>query len=127
MTERRGGGVRFGATELTAEELTLQAEGRAFRAAELGREAGRRPGLGMNGAASREFSRKLGARGWLGMAPPKRSGGAERSAVDPVVGTEELLRYRAPAGHLWLAARQSGSVINRFGTDEQKARFLPGI
>jgi 3-oxocholest-4-en-26-oyl-CoA dehydrogenase alpha subunit len=127
MTERRGGDVRFGATVLTAEELSLQAEVRAFLAAELGREAGRRPGLGMNGAASREFSRKLGARGWLGMALPKRYGGAERSAVDRFVVTEELLRYGAPVGHHWLADRQTGAVINRFGTQEQKARFLPGI
>src|ERR1700690_3138864 len=127
MTERRGGGVRFGAAELTAQELSLQAEVRAFLAAELGREAGRRPGLGMNGAASRELSRKLGARGWLGMALPKRYGGAERSAVDRFVVTEELLRYGAPVGHHWLADRQTGAVINRFGTPEQKARFLPGI
>jgi alkylation response protein AidB-like acyl-CoA dehydrogenase len=127
MTERRGGGVRFGWTELTPEELALQADVRAFLAAELGCEAGRRPGLGMNGAASREFSRKLGARGWLGMALPKRYGGAERSAVDRFVVTEELLRYGAPVGHHWLADRQTGAVIDRFGTEEQKARFLPGI
>ena len=127
MTERRGGGVGFRWTELTPAELSLQAEVRAFLAAELGREAGRRPGLGMNGAASREFSRKLGARGWLGMALPKRYGGAERSAVDRFVVTEELLRYGAPVGHHWLADRQTGAVINRFGTEEQKARFLPGI
>src|ERR1700734_2711891 len=126
MTERRPG-VRLGGPELTPAELSLQAEVRAFLAAELGSEAGRRPGLGMNGAASREFSRKLGAHGWLGMALPKRYGGAERSAVDRFVVTEELLRYGAPVGHHWLADRQSGAVINRFGTDEQKALFLPGI
>src|ERR1700678_1759361 len=127
MTERRGGGVRFGAVELTVEKLSLQADVRACLAAELGRDAGRRPGLGMNGAASREFSRKLGARGWLGIALPKRYGGAERSAVDRFVVTEELLRYGAPVGHHWLADRQTGAVINRFGTPEQKARFLAGI
>src|SRR6201986_2552691 len=127
MTERRGGGVRFDWTQLTQEELSLQAEVRAFLAAELDGEPGRRPGLGMNGAASREFSRKLGARGWLGMALPKRYGGAERSPVDRFVVTEELLRYGAPVGHHWLADRQTGAVINRFGTEEQKARFLPGI
>jgi alkylation response protein AidB-like acyl-CoA dehydrogenase len=127
MTERKGGGVRFDWTELTPAELALQAEVRAFLAAELGAEPDRRPGLGMNGAASREFSRKLGARGWLGMALPKRYGGAERSAVDRFVVTEELLRYGAPIGHHWLADRQTGAVINRFGTPEQKARFLPGI
>ncbi|HEY1666648.1 MAG TPA: acyl-CoA dehydrogenase family protein [Trebonia sp.] len=127
MTERKGGGVRFDWTELTPAELSLQAEVRGFLAAEFGREAARRPGLGMNGAASRDFSKKLGARGWLGMALPRRYGGAERSAVDRFVVTEELLRYGAPVGHHWLADRQTGAVINRFGTEEQKTRFLPGI
>src|SRR3984957_6394722 len=126
MTERRAG-VRFGWTELTPAELSLQAEVRAFLAAELGSDAGRRPGLGMNGAASREFSKKLGARGWLGMALPRRYGGAERSAVDRFVVTEELLSYGAPVGHHWLADRQTGAVMSRFGTEEQKGRYLPGI
>jgi alkylation response protein AidB-like acyl-CoA dehydrogenase len=126
MTDHRGGGVHFAWTELTPAELSLQAEVRAFLAAELG-DPGRRPGLGMNGAADRDFSRKLGARGWLGMALPRRYGGAERSAVDRFVVTEELLRYGAPVGHHWLADRQTGAVISRFGTGEQKARFLPGI
>jgi alkylation response protein AidB-like acyl-CoA dehydrogenase len=125
MTGHRDG-LRFAWTELTREELSLQAEVRTFLAAEFG-DPGRRPGLGMNGAASREFSRKLGARGWLGMALPKRYGGAERSAVDRFVVTEELLRHGAPVGHHWLADRQTGAVINRFGTQEQKARYLPGI
>src|ERR1700685_254955 len=127
MTERTGGDVRFGATELTAEELSLQAEVRAFLAAELGREAGRRPGLGMNGAAAREFSRERGAPGWLGMALPKRYGGAQRRAAYRFVVPEELRRYGAPVGHHWLADRQTGAVVNRYGTQEQKARFLPGI
>src|SRR6201996_5708303 len=127
MTERKGGGVRFDWTELTPAELSLQAEVRGFLAAEFGREAARRPGLGMNGAASREFSKKLGARGWLGMALPRRYGGAERSAVDRFVVTEELLRYGAPVGHHWLADPQTGAVINPVGTEEQKTRFLPGI
>lgn len=126
MTEHGCGGVRFAWTELTPPELALQAEVRSFLAAELG-DCGRRPGLGMNGAVDREFSRKLGARGWLGMALPKRYGGAERSAVDRFVVTEELLRYGAPVGHHWLADRQTGAVINTFGTEEQKERYLPGI
>jgi alkylation response protein AidB-like acyl-CoA dehydrogenase len=126
MADHRGSGVRFSWTGLTPAELALQAEVRAFLAAELG-DLGRRPGLGMNGAASREFSMKLGARGWLGMALPTRYGGAERSAVDRFVVTEELLRYGAPVGHHWLADRQTGAVINRFGTGEQKERYLPGI
>ncbi|WP_395106238.1 acyl-CoA dehydrogenase family protein [Actinomadura sp. SCN-SB] len=126
MSDHRGGGVRFAPTELTAAELALQAEVRAFLAAELG-AASRRPGLGMNGVADREFSKKLGARGWLGMAVPKRYGGADRSAVDRFVVTEELLRHGAPIGHHWLADRQTAAVIDRFGTQAQKERFLPKI
>jgi hypothetical protein len=46
MTDHRAGSVRFAWTELTPEELSLQAELRAFLAAELGRDASSRPGLG---------------------------------------------------------------------------------
>ncbi len=119
-------GIRFVATTLTAAELALQAEVREFVSAELGDPA-RRPGLGMNGRADRAFSAALGARGWLGMALPKKYGGAERTAVDRFVVTEELLRCGAPVGHHWVADRQSGPVIERFGTEAQKRRYLPGI
>jgi alkylation response protein AidB-like acyl-CoA dehydrogenase len=126
MRPQQKGGIRFVATQLTPVELELQAEVRAFVAAELG-DRDRRPGLGMNGRADRAFSAKLGARGWLGMALPKRYGGSERTVVDRFVVTEELLRCGAPIGHHWVADRQSGPVINRFGTEEQKQRYLPGI
>jgi 3-oxocholest-4-en-26-oyl-CoA dehydrogenase alpha subunit len=81
----------------------------------------------MNASADREFSRKLGARGWLGMALPKEYGGAERSAVDRFIVTEQLLFRGAPLAHHWFADRQSGAVINRFGTAQQKREFLPLI
>ena len=118
--------IRFEMTELTAPERALQEEVRAFLAAELPRGSFT-PGLGFNAAKDHAFSAKLGARGWLGMALPKRYGGHDRSAVDRFVVTEELLRWGAPVGHHWVADRQSGAVINRFGTEEQKQRFLPAI
>jgi alkylation response protein AidB-like acyl-CoA dehydrogenase len=75
----------------------------------------------------RAFSAKLAQRGWLGMALPTRYGGHDRSAVDRFVVSEELLRWGAPVGHHWVADRQTGPVINRFGTEDQKRRFLPAI
>ena len=33
----------------------------------------------------------------------------------------------APLEHHWTADRQNGPVINRFGTEEQKQRYLPPI
>src|SRR3712207_9355032 len=43
-----------------------------------------------------EFSRKLGARGWLGMTWPKEYGGHERAAVERYAGTAEVLPAGAP-------------------------------
>jgi alkylation response protein AidB-like acyl-CoA dehydrogenase len=118
--------MRFEMTDLTEAELELQADVRGFLAQELSRGTFI-PGLGMNGAKDPAFSAKLGQRGWLGMALPKRYGGHDRSAVDRFIVAEELLRWGAPIGHHWVADRQSGPVIARFGTEDQKRRFLPGI
>jgi alkylation response protein AidB-like acyl-CoA dehydrogenase len=116
--------VRFVATELTDDERALQQEVRRFLDDELP-PGSFEPGLGMASGASKELSRKLGARGWLGMALPREYGGGERSVVERFVVVEELLRRGAPLEHHWTADRQSGPVINRFGSDDLKRRFLP--
>jgi alkylation response protein AidB-like acyl-CoA dehydrogenase len=116
----------FAPADLTEEELELQREVRAVLARELPRGTFT-PGLGMAAPRDRAFSAKLAERGWLGMALPRRYGGHDRSAVDRFLVSEELLRWGAPVGHHWVADRQTGPVINRFGTEEQKQRFLPPI
>lgn len=73
------------------------------------------------------FSRKLGEHGWLGMTWPKKYGGHERSYADRYVMLEEVLAAGAPVGAHWIADRQSGPLLLRFGTEEQRQRFLPGI
>lgn len=73
------------------------------------------------------FSRKLGQKGWLGMALPKEYGGAEANLFDRYVVIEELLAAGAPVSAHWIADRQSAPLISRFGTDEQKQQFLPSI
>jgi alkylation response protein AidB-like acyl-CoA dehydrogenase len=116
----------FAQADLTEEEIELQRDVRAFLTKELPRGTFR-PGLGMAAPADRAFSARLARRGWLGMALPTRYGGHDRSAVDRFVVSEELLRWGAPVGHHWVADRQTGPLINRFGTEEQKHRFLPAI
>ena len=74
-----------------------------------------------------EFSRKLGERGWIGMTWPKKYGGSERSFLERYVLLEELLAAGAPVGFHWIADRQSGPLILRFGTEEQREKILPGI
>lgn len=118
--------IEFPLVELSPEEHELRSEVRDFLATELPRGSFM-PALGMNGGKDPAFSRKLGAQGWLGMALPKEYGGHDRSAVDRFIVVEELLRWGAPVGHHWVADRQSGPVIAKFGTEAQKRRFLPGI
>jgi alkylation response protein AidB-like acyl-CoA dehydrogenase len=73
------------------------------------------------------FSRKLGERGWLGMTWPKEYGGHERSAMERYAVTEELLAAGAPVAAHWIADRQSGPNLLKFGTEEQRAAILPRI
>jgi alkylation response protein AidB-like acyl-CoA dehydrogenase len=74
-----------------------------------------------------EFSRKLGERGWLGMTWPKEYGGHERSAMERYAVTEELLAAGAPVAAHWIADRQSGPNLLRYGTEAQRREILPRI
>lgn len=77
--------------------------------------------------ASPEFSRKLGGAGWLGLTWPKKYGGSERTTLERYALTEELLSAGAPVGAHWIADRQTGPMLLRFGTEEQRLKFMPGI
>src|SRR5690606_30143687 len=66
-------------------------------------------------------------RGWIGMTWPKAYGGSERSMLERLVVTEELLAANAPVAAHWIADRQSGPLLLRFGTEEQRRKYLPGI
>ncbi|MGH1490024.1 MAG: acyl-CoA dehydrogenase family protein [Acidimicrobiales bacterium] len=118
--------MKFTPTELTPSELQLQTDVRAFLAEELPSGSYERA-LGMGAGKNKDFSKKLAAKGWLGMALPKKYGGHDRTAVDRFVVVEELLRHGSPIGYHWVADRQTGSIINKFGTEEQRERFLPAI
>ncbi|CAO3363397.1 acyl-CoA dehydrogenase family protein [Azospirillum palustre] len=104
----------------------LRAEVRAFLAEEL---ATRRPqdrSRSWSGFDS-EFSRKVGQRGWIGMTWPKRYGGHERSALERYVVLEEMLAAGAPVAAHWFADRQSGPLLLKVGTEEQRRSILPRI
>jgi len=74
-----------------------------------------------------EFSRKLAARGWIGLTLPKEYGGASMSPMARFVVVEELLAAGAPVAAHWIADRQSGPLLLKYGTEEQKRYFLPKI
>jgi alkylation response protein AidB-like acyl-CoA dehydrogenase len=76
---------------------------------------------------SREFSRALGRRGWIGFTWPKRYGGAEGTYLERLIITEELLRAGAPVGAHWLADRQIGPSLLAHGSESQREELLPRI
>ena len=72
-----------------------------------------------------DFALDLGRRGWLGMTWPKEHGGHGRSVLERFVVTEALIEAGAPIAAAWFADRQVGPSILNFGTESQKAQFLP--
>ncbi|MDK9721596.1 MAG: acyl-CoA dehydrogenase family protein [Rhodospirillales bacterium] len=73
------------------------------------------------------FSRAMAEQGWLGLTFPQRFGGAGRSPFARFVLVEELLAAGAPVSAHWIADRQSGPLILKYGTEAQKQFYLPRI
>jgi acyl-CoA dehydrogenase len=73
------------------------------------------------------FTKRLAERGWVGMAIPTEYGGHGRGFLERFAVTEELLAAGAPVGFHWVADRQVAPSLLRFGTEEQKQAYLPGI
>ena len=105
----------------------LRGEVRAFIAEEIaaGTFDPHRPGHG--DSHNRAFSRRIGAKGWIGMTWPKKYGGHERSFLERYVVTEEFRVVNAPVRSHFVADRQSGPVLLKYAHESVKADILPRI
>ena len=110
----------------TEEQEALRQELRAYYAElltpEVEEELGRSGGVG---PTMRRIVRRMGDDGWLGIGWPKEYGGQGRSAIEQFVFFDESMRAGAPVPMLTI--NTVGPTIMNFGTDEQKAFFLPKI
>jgi alkylation response protein AidB-like acyl-CoA dehydrogenase len=111
--------------ELTSEQREIQALARDFAAAEIEPHAAewdRAHGF------PRELLSKLAELGLLGVCVPEADGGAGADFVSSVLVLEELSRGDAGVG-VTVAVHTSACTlpILRFGTDEQRARFVPPL
>ena len=77
------------------------------------------------GETSNRIRRQMGADGWLGVGWPTEYGGQGRSVLEQFVFFDEAARVRAPVP--MIALNTVGPTIMRFGTEEQKQAYLPGI
>ena len=111
----------FGFTE---EEDAFRQEIREFLRTELDPDyKGRTP----QERFSREFTRKLADKGWLGVGWPKEYGGLGRPHTQQLVYSEEMMYSSAPAAAHILAQNMVGPSLVRVGTEEQKKEYLPRI
>ncbi len=74
---------------------------------------------------TRAFCQKLAARGWLTMAWPREHGGQDAGPWKQAVLREEMWAHDEPRGPQYMNLNYIGPCIMRFGTTEQKQRFLP--
>jgi len=72
----------------------------------------------------RAWQKRLHAAGFLGAAWPKEHGGAGLSNMEQAILNEELARAKAPAPLGSMGISWVGPAILKFGTEEQKQRFV---
>src|SRR5207237_2661208 len=121
--------ARFGPRmhlDYTPEQQALRKELRAYFDELLTDEV--RAALGVSGEGSplfRTLVAKMGADGWLGVGWPKEYGGQGRPPTDQFIVFDEVQRAGAPFP--FVTVNTVGPTIMRFGSEAQKAHYLPGI
>ena len=121
--------LRFG-----EKEEALRAEVRGFLQEHLGQDGGgstgvaAAPGFDDDFARAHDFNSKLADRGWIAPAWPRQYGGLDASIYEQMVFSEEFGYYGAPdTGTRGFGVGMIGPTLIIHGSDEQKARYLPGI
>jgi alkylation response protein AidB-like acyl-CoA dehydrogenase len=77
------------------------------------------------GQGYRQIVRQLGRDGWLVLGWPTEYGGRGGSMIDQLIFTDEAAIAHVPVPFLTL--NSVGPTIMKFGTPEQKAKYLPRI
>ena len=81
---------------------------------------------GMEGGQKyRDLVRQIGKDGWLGVGWPKEFGGGGMTMVEQMIFLEEQRRSGAPFPFVTVST--VGPALMEYGSEEQKAEFLPRI
>jgi len=110
----------------TEEQQALRRELRAYFAELLSPDVRADIGYrGEGGEGWRRIVKQMGTDGWLGIGWPKEFGGQGRPPTDQFIFYDEVQRAKAPVPFVTL--NTVGPTLMRYGSDEQKAEFLPKI
>ena len=80
-----------------------------------------------SGGKTTELWHEIGRHGYLGVNLPEEYGGGGGGIGDVAAVCEELAAQGCPLLMMVVSPAICGTVIERFGTEEQKHRWLPGI
>ncbi len=119
--------LQFDPIRLPPECEVLRREVRAFLAEEIAAGTFDPAAIETDDLFNREFSRRVGKKGWIGITWPKKYGGQERSFLERYVITEEFRIANAPVRLHFTADRQSGPVLIKYANEALKADILPRI
>ena len=110
----------------TAEQQTLRKELREYFAGLMTDEVRHElRGAHETSPVRRQLFRRMGADGMLGLGWPVEYGGQGRPATDQFIFFDEAQRAGCPMPFVTL--NTVGPTLIEYGTDEQKAAYLPGI
>ncbi|AXB43857.1 acyl-CoA dehydrogenase family protein [Amycolatopsis albispora] len=111
--------------ELTSEQQQLRDELRAYFAGLVTPEERRAMVRERHGKVFREIVRRMGRDRWLGVGWPKEYGGRGFGEVEQHIFADEAARAEVQLPSVTL--QTVGPTLQAFGTEEQKAFFLPKI
>ncbi|GIW43681.1 MAG: acyl-CoA dehydrogenase [Candidatus Binatia bacterium] len=75
----------------------------------------------------REWQAKLHSAGYAGILWPKEYGGAGLGMMEQIIFNEEMARAQAPELINKVGVHNVGPTLIRYGTEDQKRRYLPKI
>ncbi len=75
----------------------------------------------------KEWEKRLGQAGWIGLSWPKALGGRELSLMQQVIFYEEYARAGGPGRVNHMGENLVAPTIIAYGNDAQKQKFLPPI
>lgn len=111
--------------DLTSEQRKLREDLRTYFADLVTPEEAAEMAVNRHGDAYRAVVRRMGRDGWLGVGWPKEYGGQGFGPVEQQIFYNEASRADVPLPLVTLLT--VGPTLQRFGTSEQKEKFLPGI
>lgn len=111
--------------DLTPEQAKLQNDLRHYFSNLVTAEETREMMIERHGSSYEAVVRRMGQDGWLGVGWPKEYGGHGFGPLEQQIFMNEVMRADVPMPLVTL--QTVGPTLQKYGTEEQKKKFLPGI